>query len=675
MPENAVASCRERFLQRPVAGRLPVFVHAAAMVLFAAFCGRLLFSTMIQQGLPGQPQFWTFWILLGVFLLAGGLVPRAGLIVFLSCFPALCAAQELRWIPVGNLAPVCFSAFFLGWLLHSAVLWKDRTPAGDFVGFGVNCLALALLVSSLFSLLHPSASNSFSVAFSISSWPEKTEFNALTMGLNATAGCMLFGMMRRLLPPSGRLLLGIVGFQLATICLFAIPELAFNVITHREVGRNLVTLPFGVIHNLGGPACLFAGFFTGLAASRIKQGRTAGWSLFASLAILLVVGASVSKGAWLAVLLLLILLLFWTKGWKAALLSLLALLLVGGILRVSLAGKHKQGSAAEHLDAVVSADQWARNGTLSERLEIWKKALAVIGHHPLGGIGIGSFSSLMEHFGSPEFTGSKIWSEYEHAERSLAIPDDQVTYNGFHCHNDLLEMAAGAGLLTLGLFLFLIASLVSKALQGSSADTADPVSGSAFALLCFLGFSMIDSRLLSFPDNLLFWQFAAFVPLLGFPETTRKYLEPAGKTVLLPLLAPVSVIACGSLLLLSGTLPANRTYGVWNWGLPSGDGGFLLAREAQFVIPPDENLTKLVFRMPGNSGHQEMAIKVAIDGREAAVARLGQEGELIVDVTAFRAPDHWTVVKIVADHWAGRGALGTPFGVKPYAFAMRKVRN
>ena len=536
----------------------------------------------------------------------------------------------------------------------------------------MNCLALALLLSSLLSLLHPSASNSLSVAFSIPSWPEKTEFSALTMGLNATAGCVLFGMVREVLPASGRLLLGIAAFQLAGICLFALPELAFNLTAHREVGRNLLTLPFGVIHNLGGPACLFAGFFAGLTAARIKAGRPFGWMLLGSLACFLIVVGSVSKGAWLAVLALMLLLLLWTKGWRAALAALVALLLICGILRMSLAGKQKPGSPAEHLSAVVSAEQWTRNETLSARFGIWKKAGSIIARNPLGGVGLGSFSSIMEHFGSPEFCGSKFWSAYAEAERAL---EDQVTYNGFHCHNDVLEMAAGAGLPTAGLFVFLVAFLVSAGIAGRSEESDELTAGAAFALLCFLGVSMIDSRLLSFPDNLLFWQFAAFIPLLAVPGTSPKSPSSDWKVVVLPFLAPVSVIVGGAFLLFSGMLPSNRTYGVWNWRLLSGDGGFLFAREAQFVIPPDEELKALVFRMPENSGQNEMNLQVTVDGREVATKRLAPDGEFRMDVGPLRQPGRWTVVKLEADRWAGRGALGTPFGIKPYAFAMRKVRK
>jgi hypothetical protein len=137
----------------------------------------------------------------------------------------------------------------------------------------------------------------------------------------------------------------------------------------------------------------------------------------------------------------------------------------------------------------------------------------------------------------------------------------------------------------------------------------------------------------------------------------------------------LSVVVGGSALLLSGSLPSNRTFGVWNWGLPSGDGGFLLAREAQFVVPPEEKLKALVFSTPGGTGQKEANLCVWIDGQEATSGRIGPGEELSVNMEAFRHSSQWVLVRIEADHWAGRGALGTPFGVKPYAIAMHKVRE
>ncbi len=657
----------------PAAGRLPVLVHWAASLLFAVFCGRLLFATMILQGLPGQPLFWLFWIVTGFFAALGCVFPRNGLVLYLCGFPMICAAHELKAVPIGNLPVVCFAAFFVGWLLRS-LLVASQQPR-DLLGFGVNCLALALLLSSIFSLLHPSWSNSFSVAFSIPSWPEKTEFSAMTMGLNATAGCMLFGMLRSKLSGSKQLLIMIVSVQLAGICLFALPEFACNLLLHRDAGRNLISLPFGAVHNMGGPACLFAGFFAALAAVRLSVAKRAWGPLLGSGLAILVIAGSVSKGAWLAVALTMILLLFQTTGWKSAIGALLLLLVLAGGLRAGLAGRQKQGTAAEHLHALVSADEWAKNETLSERMKIWGKAVAIMEASPLSGVGLGSFSSIMEHYGSRDFPGSKIWSEYAHAERSLAVPDDQVTYNGFHCHNDILELAAGAGMPVALLFILLVGTLVALGLRVVPASDPNPALAGAFAIVCFLLVSLIDSRLLSFPDNLLFWQFAAFIPMSVFPVSPGETSSRAKKWSFLPALAPLSVIVGGSALLLSGSLPSNRTFGVWNWGLPSGDGGFLLAREAQFVVPPDEDLKALVFSVPGGNGPKEIALHVRIDGREAASARIGSGRELCVDMESFRHSGQWVLVKTEADRWAGRGAFGTPFGVKPYAIAMHKIRE
>ena len=280
----------------------------------------------------------------------------------------------------------------------------------------------------------------------------------------------------------------------------------------------------------------------------------------------------------------------------------------------------------------------------------------------------------MEHFGSPKFTGSKIWSEYAYAEKSLLIPDDQVTYNSFHCHNDLLEITVVAGIFTVLLFAGIIAGFLSLAFKSKGIE-AETVVASAFAIICFLVVSMIDSRLLSFPDNILFWQFAAFIPLaLGACGDDQK-TDKLPMLSWVPLLAPLSVLIGGLIFLNSDSNPSNRTYGVWNWGLPSCNGGWLFAREAQFVIPPDEKLKSLVFQMPSDDNHEKIDISIMIDGIMVANKEIGKNEKYYFNLERFRRPDHWILVSIQSDHWTGRGALGTPFGVKPYAISMAKVRE
>jgi O-antigen ligase len=657
-----------------ISGNLRGITRWASMILFAGFCCRLLFTTMILQGLPQHPHFLVFLSVIGMFFGFSALAPRICMVSYLGGFPVICALQEMKWIPVGNLVSVCFAALFLGWLARIVILKKEIGVVADLSAFAVNCLSLALLVSSLFSLLSPSVSNSLSVAFSIPSWPEKTEFNALTMGLNATAGCMLFGMIREVLPASRRLILGVVAFQTAGICLFALPELLFNLTTAHEVGRNLVTLPFGVIHNLGGPACLFAGFYMGLVAVRIKLQRSMGLQVLPLVGILVVVVASVSKAAWLAVGMIMLLAVSWIKGWKGSFFLMLLILAMGLILRGNMQSDCKSDSIKGNLGMLLSVEEWRKNVTLTERIDIWKKAFAIIESYPLGGVGLGSFSSIMEHFGSPQFTGSKFWSEYAYPEKSLLIPDDQVTYNGFHCHNDLLEIAVGAGIFTLLLFAGIIAGFLSLAFKPQGMGVEACVA-SAFAVICFLVISMFDSRLLSFPDNILFWQFVAFIPLALASSGADQKTKKLPLLSWMPLLAPLSVLIGGLIFLNSDGNPTNRTYGVWNWGLPSGNGGWLLAREAQFVIPPDEKLKSLVFQMPSDDNHEKLDISIMIDGIRVANESIGKTDKYYFNVDRFRRPDHWTLVSIEADHWTGTGALGTPFGVKPYAINMEKVRE
>ncbi len=653
---------------RKVSPGIESVIRWSGWILFSLFCLRLVFTSANYHGLPGNETFALFWAMVVGAGVSGLIFPRPAILGYLGLFPLISAAHEAKWIGIGNLAPLVFAALFLGWLARRLILRTEEAPS--LMDLSVSALLLAGLLSTIFSLAHPSATNSFSVAFSIPSWPEKTEFSGLFAGFHFVAGLVLFGMIRSRTAARVDLreLAVVLGVQVVLLISLVVGELGWKVAVGVELGRDAVSLPFGCIHNLGGPATLFAGFFLGLAAVWIRSRRFSGPLLLAAGGACFVLIVSVSKGAWLALLLVMALIAIWWRGWRVAGWVAMGVLVLGLLLRFTLGSEPQTSEMGTHLSALVSPEKWAENHTVYERLAIWKKAVAVAAAHPLSGVGIGAFSSLLEHYGDPAFVGSKQWPAYMFAEKHAWVPGEQATFNGFHSHNDVLEMAAGIGIPSTVLFLFLVGALI---VAGWRADfrIAPLATASAFALLCFAMVAMIDSRLHSFPDSLLFWQFAGILAIaVGAGEFESPKWVP-----ILPALAPVFVVAGAVIAFATGALPGDRTFGVWNWRLPEQESGFRLAKEAQFVVPAEEPLSGLRFRLPEKFVAPSTHLRVEVDGVSMFDGVL-ENGPGVTLPWPSNETGHRRIVRVEVSGWAGRGTLNTPFGVKPYAVILEKVR-
>ena len=132
-------------------------------------------------------------------------------------------------------------------------------------------------------------------------------------------------------------------------------------------------------------------------------------------------------------------------------------------------------------------------------------------------------------------------------------------------------------------------------------------------------------------------------------------------------------IGC-AVVLLGNYLPADRTYGVWNWKMRDSQGHFLIAKESQFLIPPFEEIEGLAFKLPEDFDGLDSTVAIQVNNRQVFDFKVSKYEETYFSIAPLRTPGEWTKVKILGKKWAGRGALGSPLGVKPYALVMRKVR-
>jgi|GEM_PF-3552214 len=662
---------------------LATLLSWSARAIFGLFAARLLFATAMFQGVPGSDHIILFWSVVGLSLFGGAVCGARSGLGYLAILPALCALAETKLIPVWNLPAIVLAAMFLGILCRSILYDRSfRTEPGPLV-YAVDALSLAVLLSSLFALLHPSVANSLSVAFSVPSWPEKNEFNAMTMGFNWAAGPILFSLLASLRKSGGDdgftyVLVRLIYFQAACIALLALPQIFTFGRSGVDVSRLALTLPFGAVHNLAGPVALFIGFFLAALIRDATARRVSAWPVIV-LAMLapLVVYAS-SKSLWLGIALVTGWLLWWGRLWLV-----LGAVTVLGVVALSVFSWSRifpantpvaTDSVSSQFHYLVNPALWNKSPSFSERVLIWPSALTATSRFPISGIGLGAFSHMISAFGPSGFTGTQRWNVYSDPSLEGGNHALMLTYNSYHAHNDFLELAVGCGIPSLLVFIGILAVLFLLSLRKRSrtAEAAGPAFPAGVALATFLIVACFDSRLLSLPDSLLFWQFAL---LAASGSAVCGFGSRMGKVACAAILAPITVLIGGVWTLAAGTLPGNLTFGVWNWHWTDANGAFLLARESQFLIPPEEGLKALVFRIPEGSGLEELNIRVAMDGVEVEAGRITPESSLVVEVGNYRQPGAWTVVKTQADRWAGRGALGTPFGVKPYSTAMHKVRN
>lgn len=167
-------------------------------------------------------------------------------------------------------------------------------------------------------------------------------------------------------------------------------------------------------------------------------------------------------------------------------------------------------------DALLHLDAFHREQSLVERNLLWSRAIQVIKAKPLFGCGINTY---IQNYS--KFQDDKTWrlfnlgplSERYAAfgeKESWRIPGDQSNNRGFYVHNGFLQLAAETGLVSLALFLTLIAGAFKAgftALKKANRPAQPLVWGliSGFAALILQ--ASIDTTLHNLQSAYLIWLF------------------------------------------------------------------------------------------------------------------------------------------------------------------------
>lgn len=652
----------------------------AGLAIFALFVFRLVFTTVMQRALPGLDAFpWLPLVVAGSFA-AGAVLGNRAVLAFLVALPALAALNGSRIVTVWQFPEIVFGGIVLGWLARRILTRQLLRIPSRWPDLAVGCLFVTLGLSALWAALVPSAINGWSVAFSIPAFSDKSEFNFLEMTPALAGGCVVFLLLRTLAAEEperfAARMRGAILAQFGLVAALAALSAGISLAQSGAVTRNLVWLPFGSIQLWAGPASLFGGFFAGALLTRGDSPgrRPLDLALF-GLALLGMV-LSTSKVTWLVAVVLLGLVAFRFFRWKGV------ALVGGGIALLAAAAfawivpHFSRNQIAREARILLNAQDWSRQGTAVERILLWDTAAQMALRYPLTGLGLGSFSSAQDRFAVRGFYGTLDWRRYSnppvlHADNATA---PGTCYNAYYAHNDLLEVATGSGLPSAALLAVIggVAVLAGIRPPGNPSAEASLARAGAWALVAFVPISFLDSRLLYFANSVLFWQFAAVC--FAAPAAAGGFLALPKRAWLTPLAVPATFVAAAVVIGAFGLFPANRTYGVWNWRQQTPQGHFLIAREAQFLIPPQEKLDSLIFQIPWDAGEEGVNFRVQVDGRDVARRHLVGSQKFRLRLAPYRPAGQWTVVRVVADRWAGRGFLGTPLGAKFFSLSLRKLR-
>lgn len=150
------------------------------------------------------------------------------------------------------------------------------------------------------------------------------------------------------------------------------------------------------------------------------------------------------------------------------------------------------------LSSLLSMLETHQEATLPGRVEIWQKALVLLGDYPLSGVTLGNFSELYRLY---------------YASIVLPSPTDVV----FHAHNTFLSVAIEVGLPGCILYASLYGSFLAmtwKALKAKRKLNRVLVRGLACAVAGFVVFGLLDAFTLGRNLEILFWIFLGLMTAL-----------------------------------------------------------------------------------------------------------------------------------------------------------------
>jgi len=201
------------------------------------------------------------------------------------------------------------------------------------------------------------------------------------------------------------------------------------------------------------------------------------WQKLPLLSVFLLTSVNViltlSRGAWISLLIVYLFLIIFIRNKKNKLLSALLLASFIGVI-------FSFPSLKERFLLIV------KDGGDADRFKVWKVALTMFSESPLFGKGLGLF---MSHF-----------SKYI----NLSIQ---------YAHNCYLQILAETGLLGFVSFIWFLGEIVSRGYKKLRKKPDSLLFGLFFGLMVFLIHSFFDTQLFSVRLSLLFWLLASFVTI------------------------------------------------------------------------------------------------------------------------------------------------------------------
>ena len=644
-------------------------VWGIAIFGFLLLAARFTFLGINFHGLPKNEKFWLFWLVAFSFIGIGWFQWRRVGMLYLLFFPLLLAVDFLKFLPVGHLVIHSLNFIAVGWILRGLIQRLVDFQKLCWADFLVGCIAASATISIFYGLIHPSWVNSFSLAFSAFDWTgEMNEFNSLGMGHNFLAACVLFLILRvNCMGTNFDKLFKIILVQI-TVCVFLwIVGQSLNLIQDSKGDEISYAFPFDGKHGVSMYALMSFALVLCCFSFRFKN-KNSFFFLFLVVATLGMILIGGSKIAWGCLPIIIVLAAMRARKW-AWLIGIFAIFLIVIIISPEIIKILPDRLSGEL--QVMSPQKMSEALTFTYRVYIFQNVLEIIKNFPFSGLGFGSAALFIPHFPIGGFLGGLNWSIY-------ADPDSTYlffsTHNFYNAHNDFLEIAVSMGLPGLLLFVTLLVFILLLTFNKSPENSEFEKwvsSGIFLVFLSYIAFASFNSMTTTFPGCIILFQFLA----LGVCVTTaQKTSNRIHKMWLWPAFVPFVLLLGAIWTLLNSSLPKNQSYGIWNWHMKDEKGAFLLAREAQFVVPPFEKLVALSFRLPEDAPKSESKILVLVDGKEVKEVSVNKSSETIFPLTRDYASSEWIRIQVNCMDWCGRGAFGSPFGVKPYAVAMRKIR-
>ena len=639
---------------------------------FFLFAGRFAFVGLNFHGLPAQPGNLWFLGLAGISFATGWLQTRRAGLIYAAAFPVLLTVNNLDLLPFAQIPSHCLNFLAVGWLLRIFIFRKEQERTffsfcrwSDFL---VGCLGAAFVLATLYGLAQPNWRNSLSIAFSIFGWNRiPDEFEALWMGQNLLFGVVYYMILRHAVEHRGlQAAHKVILFQIFFVTAAWLVNLIYWKIAGLPETNTINYFPFLIKHDAAAFGLLGFGYMLGLVLFSSMK-RTLKLLLACSCPVVFALAFFTgSKAGWFIMPVVLASALIcwnWKKGLVLCLVFAPLLVMAGHLSNAGLFTQHIANNMSE-----INSDM-SKDKNFTYRLQMYEDALRIWAAQPVAGAGVGVFGSLAP------LIREKLHSHADGQGPWVSAVDYKVEPYLF-AHNDYLDLLYSLGIagpLVFVCFLFILMILTGFRASEEKHSHPNMAAGLFFALISYSLFCLFDSRLCQFNSAILFWAYAGVAAALATPGVyAQKRISRWG---LWPVLAPLAILLVAPFQLASGEFMRNRDYGIWNFQLKDEKGYFLLAKEARFFVPVSDGIAALAFRLPQDSSMEKMEIRIAINETQPRTLAVMKSQETVIPFNVAAKGGSLTQVNVICEAWCGRGAFGSPLGVKPYALAMRKIQK